>query len=166
MPVRCAIRKQITKYIGLTSLMTAIYSALTVFLGSLGYSWIQVRISEALTPLPFLIGVPGVIGLTLGCVVANFFSPVGLPDIIFGPICTFIAAVFSWKLHFGRKIVACVYPIIINAFGVSAYVATFYEVPYEICVLSIGAGEFIAVAVLGYPLLCALDKIRASLYIE
>ena len=166
MTVRYAVRAQITKSIGLTSLMAGTYGALTIVLGSFGYSWIQVRVSEALTPLPFLFGVPGVLGLTLGCILANFFSPVGLPDVIFGPIFTFIAAMFSWKLNFGRRTVACAYPIIINAFGVSTYVAAFYGVPYEISVLTIGAGEFIAVVILGYPLLRALERVKASFYIK
>ena len=77
------------------ALTATMYAIMTVVLGPLGYSWIQVRISEALTPLPFLMGFPAVAGLTLGCVLANFFSPIGLPDMIFGPILTFLAAFLS-----------------------------------------------------------------------
>lgn len=77
------------------ALIASAYSVLTVMLGELGYSWIQVRISEALTPLPFLMGFPAVVGLTIGCFVANWFSPVGLADVIFGPLFTLIAALLS-----------------------------------------------------------------------
>jgi len=126
------------------SLIAASYALLTVVLGSLGYSWIQVRISEALAPLPYII--------------ANWFSPVGLPDMILGPVLTVLAGLLSWKFSFRRKGVACVYPIVVNAFGVSAYVSLFYNVPYPISVATIASGEFIAAMLIGYPLLAALER--------
>lgn len=140
------------------ALIASAYSMMTVILGSFGYSWVQVRISEALTPLPFLMGFPAVAGLTLGCVLANWFSPVGLPDVIFGPLLTLCAAILSWKANFGKKSVACVYPVFINAFGVSAYVSSFYGVPYAMSVVTIAVGEFIAAILVGYPLLTAIEK--------
>jgi uncharacterized membrane protein len=126
--------------------------------GSLAYSWVQVRISEALTPLPYLLGFPAVIGLTLGCIIANVFSPVGLPDLVFGPLLTLVAGVLSWKLNFGRRFIACLYPVVVNAFGVSAYLAGFYGVQYEVSVLTIGVGESIAAVLVGYPLLRAIER--------
>jgi len=139
------------------ALTATMYAIMTVVLGPLGYSWIQVRISEALTPLPFLMGFPAVAGLTLGCVLANFFSPIGLPDMIFGPILTFLAAFLSWKLNFDKKILACIYPVLINGFGVSAYVSIFYNVPYILSVVTISVGEFIVAVLVGYPLLRAVE---------
>lgn len=131
---------------------------LTIALGSFGYSWVQIRISESLTPIPFLLGFPAVAGLALGCVIANFFSPVGLPDLIFGPLLTLCAALLSWKLNFKSRVVACIYPVLINAFGVSAYVYSFYGVPYILSVATIATGEFIAAVLIGYPLLAAIEE--------
>ena len=145
------------------ALVAAAYSLLTVVLGSFGYSWVQVRISESLTPLPFLLGFPAVIGLMLGCAVANFFSPVGIPDLVFGPLLTLCAAFLSWKLNCGRKILSCVYPVLINAFGVSAYIYSFYGVSYIVSVATIAIGEFIAAVLIGYPLLAAIEKTRVWL---
>ena len=147
-----------SRQVSLTLTIASIYAVSTVALGPFGYSWIQVRISEALTPLPYLFGFPAVMGLTLGVIIANAFSPIGLPDLVFGPILTLIAALLSWKYSFGRRSIACLYPVIINALGVSAYIAGFYGVPYEVGVLSVGAGEFIAAVLLGYPLLRALER--------
>jgi uncharacterized membrane protein len=144
--------------VAVASLIAASYALLTVVLGSLGYSWIQVRISEALAPLPFLMGFPAVAGLTLGCVLANWFSPVGLPDTVLGPALTLFAALLSWKFNFKRKAVACVYPILVNAFGVSVYVSLFYNVPYPMSVATIALGESIATMLIGYPLLVALER--------
>jgi uncharacterized membrane protein len=136
-----------------------LYAVITVSLGSWGYSWIQIRLSEALTPLPYFFGVSAVAGLTLGCVVANAFSPVGLPDMIFGPLLTLLAGLLSWKLNLGKRLLACVYPVVVNAFGVSAYIVGFFSVPYAWSVLTIGAGETIAAVLVGYPLLRALEKV-------
>jgi len=137
----------------------AVYAVLTVALGSLGYSWLQVRISEALAPLPYVFGVPAIFGLVVGVVISNSFSPVGLPDLIFGPLLTLIAAILSYRLNFGKKSVACIYPVLINGFGVSAYVAGFYNVPYLACVLTIGIGETISAVLVGLPLLYAIERI-------
>ena len=147
-------------------MLAAIYAVTTVMLGELGYSWIQVRLSEALTSLPYLFGVYAVAGLTLGVLIANLFSPVGLSDIVFGPFLTLIAALLSWKLNFNRRIVACIYPVVVNALGVSAYVARFYGVPYFASVFSIGIGEFISAVIVGYPLLRALEKSRLSILLR
>lgn len=116
------------------------------------------RLAEALTPLPFLIGFPAVVGLTLGCIIANWFSPIGLPDLIFGPLLTLLAALMSWKLSEKRRLMACVYPVLVNAFGVSAYVSFYYNVPYWISVATITIGEFVAAILVGYPLLVAVEK--------
>jgi uncharacterized membrane protein len=151
-------RKIDSRQVSLAVLIASLYAVLTVILGPFGYSWIQVRVSEALTPLPYLLGLPAVAGLTLGVVVANIFSPVGLPDMIFGPLLTLAAAVLSWKLNFDSGLVACIYPVVVNALGVSAYIAGFYGVRYELSVISIGVGEVISVVLLGYPLLRVLER--------
>ena len=150
--------KKLSLDVATIALIASIYSVLTVVIGEVGYSWVQVRISEALTPLPFLMGLPAVAGLTLGCIIANLFSPVGLVDMIFGPLLTLCAAVLSWKVNFGKKIVACVYPIIVNASGVSLYVSTYYGVPYEVSFVTIAVGEFIAALIIGFPLLSSIEK--------
>jgi uncharacterized membrane protein len=150
--------ERISLKVATTALTATVYSLLTVALGPLGYSWIQVRLGEALTPLPFLIGFPAVAGLTLGCVIANWFSPVGLPDLIFGPLLTLFAAFLSWKMSINRKMMACVYPVLVNGFGVSAYVSLYYNVPYWISVMTITVGESVAAILIGYPLLVAIEK--------
>jgi uncharacterized membrane protein len=111
-------------------------------------------------------GFPAVAGLTLGCVLANWFSPVGLADIIFGPMLTLFAAFLSWKLNFGKKVVACFYPVLVNCFGVSAYVSLFYGVPYLLSVLTIAVGELIAAVLIGYPLLTAIEKALLGLEVR
>ena len=150
--------KQISRKLALMTLIASTYSLLTVILGSLSYSWLQIRVSESLTPFPFIFGFPAVVGLTLGCVIANLFSPIGMPDMIFGPLLTLFAAFLSWKINFGKKFVACIYPVVVNALGVSAYVSIFFNVPYWLSFSTIFIGEFIAAVLIGYPLTRAIEK--------
>jgi len=57
---------------------------------------------------------------------------------------------------------ACIYPVLINSLGVSAYVSSFYNVPYFVSVATIAVGEFVAAVLVGYPLLISIEKtIRA-----
>lgn len=150
--------KRASLKVSASAIITSVYAILTISLGDLGYSWIQVRISESLTPLPFLIGPPAITGLVMGCAIANLFSPVGLPDMIFGPLLTLFAAFLSWKFSFGRKLVACLYPVLVNALGVSAYVSSFYGTPYWIGILAIATGELIAAVFIGYPLMISVER--------
>ena len=155
--------KQLSVRTIIVAIIASVYAALTIAVGSLGYSFIQIRIGEALTPLPFSMGFSAVAGLTIGCVIANFSSPIGIVDLIFGSLLTLLAALMSWKLSFNRKILACIYPVLINAFGVSLYVSIFYGVPYLVSVLTILISESIAAILIGYPLLVSIDRfIRRS----
>jgi uncharacterized membrane protein len=43
-------------------IIAAIYVTLTISLSALSYSWLQIRLSEALTPLPFIMGFSSVVG--------------------------------------------------------------------------------------------------------
>jgi uncharacterized membrane protein len=152
-------RKKIGLTLLQTSMMAAVYASVTVVLGGFSYSWVQIRLSESLTPLPFLMGLPAVLGLALGCLIANMFSPLGLPDMIFGPLLTLFAALMSWKATAGRKSLACIYPVLVNAIGVSLYVSSFYNTPYLLSVATIAFGEFISAVVIGYPLLKMVEKL-------
>jgi len=71
---------------------------------------------------------------------------------------TLSTAIRSWKFTKKRRLVACVHPVFVNAFGVSAYVSLFYSVPYWASVATITIGEFVAAILVGYPLLIAVEK--------
>ncbi|MDD4614701.1 MAG: QueT transporter family protein, partial [Caldisericia bacterium] len=67
-------------------------------------------------------------GLTVGCLIANFFSPFGPIDIIFGTLCTFVAAVVTYLFRWvpNKRLGAylgVLPPILINGFGVGFYVS-------------------------------------------
>lgn len=141
------------RFIAQTAIIAALYAAITVAFAFMSYGPIQVRISEALTVLPF-ISVAAIPGLAIGCLVANLFSPAGLPDIIFGTLCTLMAAGLTYlSSKTKRPFLAPLPPVVVNALGVSLYLHFLYNLPYWFNVLYILAGEIIACYLLGYPLL-------------
>jgi len=150
--------KSASKQIALASLIAAIYGIGTPLLGELAYAWIQVRVTDALLPLSYLLGYPAVIGVTIGCIIANLLSPIGLIDLIAGPILNFISALLAMKVN--KIWLAPLPPITIVSIGVSTYVSAFYGVPYWLCLASVLAGETISCYVIGLPLLKALEKIK------
>ena len=144
-----------TKNLVLAGVVAALYVALTVVLQPISYGPMQVRISEALTVLPFFnpIFIPA---LYVGAMLANVFGGFGAIDIFLGSALTLLAAYLTYKMP--NKYLAPLPPVIVNAFGVSAYVAPLAKVPYWPTVLWIGIGEAIACYALGLPLMILLEK--------
>lgn len=267
-----------TKDISIAGLIAAVYTIVAVFLAPISFGVYQVRISEALTILPFL--TPAAIpGLFIGCALANIFGGMGWVDITFGSLLTLAAAFmtrgtfhltrtklyesvallaiallwigslytllesnfnyvslilpipavfalglsekyrsegrsnrrvsiirgisFGILLYIGFKLVdqpelvvaivgeiallgawlatwvlfrmwyekrnlnlilAPLPPVLVNAFGVSAYLAPIIEVDYWFAVQMIGVGQLIACYVVGLPLLLALEKRKAYFF--
>lgn len=142
-----------TRYIAQVGIIASLYAAVTIALAPISYGPIQVRISEALTVLPYL--TPAAIpGLFVGCVVANIYGGLGIYDIVGGSLCTLLAAFLTYLLARTRKpILAPLPPILVNALGVSLYLHFLFQLPYWITVAYIAIGEIGACFVLGYPLL-------------
>ena len=145
-------------------LIAALYAALTILLAPVSYGPVQVRVSEALTVLPFLspVAIPA---LYIGALLANIFGGFGPWDIFGGSFLTLIAAYLTHLTRkTGKSWLAPIPPIVVNAFGVSAYLQFLVKgfqpglKTYFYFVGSIGLGEIIACFGLGYPLLRVLLK--------
>ena len=152
--------KRNTRQIAISGIIGAAYLAITITPGisAISYGPIQFRIAEALTVLPFIY--PGAIaGLFIGCLLANIFGPFGIQDIIFGSLCTLIAA---WLTHMlgktNRPWLAPLPPILVNALGVSAYLYYFFDLPYWLLAGQIAFGQAVVCYLLGYPLLIFIRK--------
>lgn len=142
-------------YLVRVAMIGAIYVILTIIFAPISYGPVQVRIAEALVVLPF-IEPSAIIGLFVGCILANIYGGLGMVDIIGGSFCTLIAAYLTSKVKNPK--LAPLPPVIINAFGVSIYLHLLFDLPYWITALYIGIGEVIACYILGYPLLILLIK--------
>lgn len=147
-------------YLVRVAMIGAIYVILNIIFAPISYGPIQVRIAESLTVLPF-IDPSAIIGLFIGCILANVYGGLGMVDIIGGSLCTLIAAYLTSKVKNPK--LAPLPPVLINAFGVSIYLHLLFDLPYWITVLYIGIGQVIACYILGYPLLILLIKNKKRL---
>ena len=108
------MKNKSTLFLVQAALIAAVYVVLTLVFAPFSYGEIQVRISEALTILPFF--TPAAIpGLFVGCILANLLGGAIPLDIAFGSIATLIGAVFTYKLRNSNKWLAPVPPIVANA---------------------------------------------------
>lgn len=147
-----------------TAIVASIYAAVTVGLSPLSYGPIQFRLSEVLVLLAF-INSDYIIGLTIGCLIANLLGPYGLADIICGTFATFVSAylIYITPKFIKSKYaiwVASLWPVIANAVIIGLMLNVFFKLPLILNMLQIGIGEFGVVTVVGVPLF----KITASKY--
>lgn len=141
-----------TKALCLSGIIAALYAALTLMLPPLSYGAWQCRLSEALTLLPLVLP-QSVPGLTVGCLVANLLSPVGIWDVLFGTLATLLAAVGTYALR-SRPLLAASCPVISNGLIVGMMLSVVYSLPPVLTIIQVAAGETLAVA-LGYGLMKA-----------
>lgn len=144
--------------------IAAIYVVLTVVFAPFGFGEIQVRVSEALTILPYF--TPAAIpGLFLGCLIGNMLGGAILLDVAFGSLATLVAAVFTYLLR-KRRYLAPVPPIVANALVVPFVLRYGYGVPLPIpfMMLTVGIGEVISCGVMGMIVLFALERCRGAIF--
>ncbi|MEE1109038.1 MAG: QueT transporter family protein [Lachnospiraceae bacterium] len=153
-----------TAFITHAAAIAAIYVVLTLIFAPISYGEVQVRISEALTILPFF--TPAAIpGLFIGCVIANFLGGSIILDVIFGSIATLIGAAGTYLLRNNRWL-APLPPIISNTIIVPLVLRYGYGVPLPIpmLMLFIAIGEIISCYVLGEIVLSALLRYREYIF--
>lgn len=148
------------------AMIAAIYVVLTYFISAfnLASGAIQVRISEALTILPFF--TPAAIpGLWIGCLLSNLLTGCLPMDVVFGSLATLLGAVGTYCLR-KYKWLAPIPPIVANTLIVPFVLAYVYgaegSIPYFM--LTVGIGEVISCYVLGMILLNALNKYRNVIF--
>lgn len=148
--------------------IAALYTVLTLTAGAFGLAngAIQLRISEALTILPFF--TPAAIpGLFIGCVVSNILTGCVIWDIIFGSLATLIGAVGTYFLS--RKVnkwLSPVAPILANTLIIPFVLTYAYGVEDGIpfLMLTVGAGEVLSCGVLGLILQNAIEPIKKVVF--
>lgn len=159
------MKNKSTLFLVQAALIAAVYVVLTLVFAPFSYGEIQVRISEALTILPYF--TPAAIpGLFVGCILANLLGGAIPLDIAFGCIATLIGAVFTYKLRNSSKWLAPVPPIVANAVLVPFVLRYGYgtNLPIPLMMLTVGAGEVVSCGIFGMVLLTALSKYKNTLF--
>jgi Predicted membrane protein len=149
-----------TKFLIQSAVIAAVYTALTLLLMPFSYGFLQIRVSEALTILPFF--TPAAIpGLFVGCLLSNLLGPYGFADMVFGSAATLIAAMGSYMLK-RIPIMVPLPPVLANGIVIGAMLYFVYgvQIPLYASILWVSAGELVACYGLGYPLLRYLKKYK------
>lgn len=145
--------------------IAAIYVVLTLVFAPFSFGEVQVRVSEALTILPFF--TPAAIpGLFVGCIIANTLGGAIPVDIVCGSLATLLGAVFTYLLRDKTKWLAPVPPIVANALIVPFVLFYGYGVPLPIpfMMVTVGIGEVLSCGVMGMIVLMALEKYRGVIF--
>ena len=150
-------------YIGAAA---ALYAALTLAVAPLSFGAVQLRISEILVLLCFY-RKEYCYSMVLGCAVANMFSPMGVTDVIFGTLATLLAVIGIYLIGRGerslaRLILASLMPVVSNGviIGLEIYLL-FGDTPLIPAMLSVAAGELMAVTVLGVAVFKIIERNKA-----
>lgn len=137
------------------SILAAIYVALTIIFKEISFGIVQFRISELLVVL-VLLSPKHLIGVTLGCLISNAFSPVPALDMPIGTGATLLAGLLM--ILFKRKAWTIIFPTIVNGFAVGTMLHFAFEEPFWMAVGSVALGEFIITVVFGLPIYFILNN--------
>lgn len=149
------MRNEVVRSITVNAIVAVIYFLLTFFTPTISFLGMQVRIAECLILLCFFRR-DYVIGITLGCIFANFASPMFLWDIIFGSLATLISGLL---ISFMKNLfLSTLIPVVLNGFIVGAELYFVLQEPFWINVAFVMAGEAIAVSVIGYIIFMIFGK--------
>ena len=153
-----------TKAIARNAIVAALYAVLTYAFFFISYGQVQVRISEFMILLAYF-NPNYIYGLTIGCVLANIYSPAFSAfcsplDILVGTLATFLSAVCISLTK--RLLLSSFFPAIFNGlllawefcFVAGDFSAVFFWTNFGFVAL----GEVIAVSVIGYALFMIMAK--------
>lgn len=148
----------------LTAVFAAVYAVGVVFLAPISFQIFQVRVADALLPLSMIFGWPGVLGLTIGAFVANFYGGLGPVDMIGGSLANFLATFAAWKIvqRQGRawRFVGVGLEILVITVIVGPYLSYLLAMPFELGVVGVLLGSVVAIGILGSILLFAMSRER------
>jgi len=155
------MKRMTVREVSLAAVIAAVYAALTLFLPIPQYDYIQVRVAEAMTVLPFFFPA-ATPGLFIGCVIANLFSPFVL-DIVFGSLATLLACLWTGRMK--NRWLAPLPPVVCNAVIVGGEItftqvgtaSAFWKV-FAFNAFTVGLGELLACYVFGGVLLSVLYR--------
>ena len=144
------------------AMIAALYVVLTFLCNALGLAngAIQIRISEALTILPYF--TPAAVpGLFAGCLLSNILTGCALFDILFGSLATLLGAIGTRLLR-QSKWLTPIPAIVSNTVLIPLVLTYVYEIPGGIpyLMLTVGIGEVVTAGILGVFLAKTLKKYK------
>jgi uncharacterized membrane protein len=147
-----------TKKISTAAVLATLYTVLVLSFSPISFLTIQIRVANVLMGLVPLLGMPAVIGLSLGVLVANVFSPLGPIDLV-SSVFSFISLYIVWKLKELSVLLGLTLYSIIMGLWVSFMISLIFGAPYLITLLYVTVGIFISTAIFGYLLYKGIQKL-------
>jgi uncharacterized membrane protein len=150
--------EQKTLRIARGAVIAALYAVVTIIFQPISFGPVQLRISEALTVLPFL-WAEAIPGLFAGCLIANIAGGMGPWDILLGSAATLLAAALTYFAP--RRFLAATAPVVTNAVIVGWYLSLLTNMNLALTIFYVACGEAVACYALGLPLLGLIEGINA-----
>jgi uncharacterized membrane protein len=142
----------------LAAFMAALYVGLIELFHPISFQAIQVRVANALIGTVPILGWPAIIGITLGVLIGNITSPLGLIDLI-SAIPTFIGLYIIYRLRSTSVLLGLTIYTIILSLWVGFMLWYVLNLPYIITVAYLLIGIGISTIFLGYILYKALRRV-------
>ena len=151
-----------------SAVIAAVYVVVCLVLAPFSYGAVQVRVAEALCLLP-VFGAEYIVGVTLGCFLANLLGSTVVVDVVFGTLATLLACLVTYKLRDirvkGLAIPASLPPVVFNMIIVGAFEITFFfsdGAPTAMLAVfnavTVGIGELISCTILGVALVKLIES--------
>ena len=148
------MKNQKVRLLATNAMIAAVYAVLTILISPIAYGAIQMRLTEIIVLLACY-NKKFIPGLTIGCLLANLASPMGLYDICFGTAATLIACIGMYlckNLFAGAFIGGDFNGLLV---GYELYLA--FSLPFMINAFYVFVGEF-AVLLIGAILFKLLER--------
>lgn len=150
--------------------VASLYFVLVWYFQVISFYVFQLRIADCLIPTSAVLGTPAVLGVTIGCLLANMFAPWGVTgfviiDMVLGSLANLLASYAAYKVasvkvggisHAARTQLGCIAATVIITIIVGSYIPLLvewaFEMPSPIWIgwLGVGTGSLITINGLGY----------------
>ena len=170
------------KEIAIASVIASLYAVTVIALPSISFLMFQVRVADSLIPLSMILGWPAILGVTTGCLVANFFAPWGqlsliVVDSLLGSLANLIAGYVSWKIFKRARSrvndnIALQLGCFVETLSITFIVGTYLkyslelafnvEIPMLVSWSGVLVGSLISINVLGYSLALAVNRVLSA----
>lgn len=149
-----------------TSLVAAVYVAVTVLFSVISFGAVQLRLSEMFNYLA-LYNKRYVVAVTVGVILANFMSPTWVLDVPIGGISTFLVLILCRAIT--KKITNDILKMVITAlifaismFTVAGQLTILYDLPFWPTWFTVGIGELLSMIVGGITIYLLNKRIDLS----
>ncbi|MEM4246074.1 MAG: QueT transporter family protein [Candidatus Bathyarchaeia archaeon] len=155
-------RRSVSRSASLSAVIAALYAISVVSLAPVSFQPIQLRLADAMLPLTILFGWPAVVGVTVGCLVANLFGGLGAVDVVGGSAANFVAGLLAWRIGLkrfkGAWLASVVAEVLVIALIVGSYLSVIFSIPLAVGVGSILASNIVTIGFMGYALLRMVQR--------